>query len=158
VEADFEASLLLLSTAAAPHHVARTQLVYGEWLRRRRRRADARGQLERALTTFSNVGATAFANRAGLELAATGARARQRVDHTRNDLTVQEQRVAELAAAGATNGEIAAALFLSPHTVDYHLRKNTTETWFVVAPPAPKCTCDARPERRERSERSSRGE
>src|SRR5262249_34877072 len=108
---------------AAEHHIARTRLVYGEWLRRQRRRADAIEQLDAALSTFAAIGAQAFAERTRRELAAAGSRPRRRVDETRNDLTVQERRVAEMAATGATNGEIAIALFISPHTVSYHLGK-----------------------------------
>jgi DNA-binding CsgD family transcriptional regulator len=103
--------------------VARSRLVYGEWLRRQRRRRDARVQLRRAHETLQAMGAGAFAHRAEVELLATGERARARVDETRDELTPQERQVAQLAAEGESNAEIAAQLFISPHTVAYHLRK-----------------------------------
>jgi DNA-binding CsgD family transcriptional regulator len=102
---------------------ARARLVFGEWLRRQRRRTDAREQLRVARDIFSAVGANAFAARAERELAATGERARRRGYDTAGELTPQESQIGHLAASGATNQEIAAKLFLSPSTVDYHLRK-----------------------------------
>jgi DNA-binding CsgD family transcriptional regulator len=123
IEDDFLASLAAHCGHVAEHHVARTRLVYGEWLRRQRRRADAIVQLDLAHSTFSDIGASAFAARAHRELAAAGSRPRRRSVETRYDLTTQERKVAELAAGGATNKEIAAALFISPHTVQYHLAK-----------------------------------
>ena len=80
-------------------------------------------QLEAARAAFESMGANGFAERARVELLATGARARKRVDETRHDLTPQESQIARLAAGGATNPEIAARLFISANTVDYHLRK-----------------------------------
>jgi DNA-binding CsgD family transcriptional regulator len=103
--------------------LARTQLVYGEWLRRERRRRDARQQLRAAYEFFSDSGVDAFAERARLELEATGERAGRRTPETRDELTPQEAQVARLAARGETNREIAARLFISANTVDYHLRK-----------------------------------
>jgi DNA-binding CsgD family transcriptional regulator len=103
--------------------VARSRLVYGEWLRRQRRRRDARAQLRQAHEMLQAMGAGAFAHRAEVELLATGERARTRVDETRDQLTPQERQVAQLAAEGESNAEIAAQLFISPHTVAYHLRK-----------------------------------
>jgi DNA-binding CsgD family transcriptional regulator len=103
--------------------LARAHLLYGEWLRRQKRRTDARAELRVAHSLFSDMGATAFAERARVELAATGERAKSRTDNTRTDLTNQEHQVALLAAQGLTNLEIAASLFLSAATVDYHLRK-----------------------------------
>jgi len=100
--------------------LARAQLLYGEWLRRQRRRRDARDQLGRAYELFDLIGATAFANRARMELRATGGRARARTIDTREDLTAQETLIARLAGAGASNPQIAAQLFISPATVAYH--------------------------------------
>lgn len=104
-------------------HGARSRLVYGEWLRRRRRQADAREQLQAAHEVLAAMGARHFAERARRELAAAGDRARGRRLGTGTRLTPQEERIAQLAAIGATNTEIAGKLFLSASTVDYHLRK-----------------------------------
>ena len=102
---------------------ARARLLYGEWLRRQRRRRDARLQLRLAHDMLQVTGGEAFAHRAYVELLATGERARTRVSETRDQLTPQEQQVAQLAAGGHSNAEIGAQLFISPHTVAYHLRK-----------------------------------
>jgi DNA-binding CsgD family transcriptional regulator len=122
-EAGFRSSIDELAACGATLHVARTELVYGEWLRRQKRRRDARTHLEAARQTFETMGARNFAERARVELLATGAHARKRVDETRDELTPQESQVARLAAAGLVNSEIAERLFISASTVDYHLRK-----------------------------------
>jgi DNA-binding CsgD family transcriptional regulator len=103
--------------------LARVHLLYGEWLRRQRRRLDARSQLRRAYDLFTEFGMEAFAERARVELEATGERARKRTVETRDDLTPQEAQIARLARDGLSNLEIGARLFISMHTVEYHLRK-----------------------------------
>jgi DNA-binding CsgD family transcriptional regulator len=113
-------------TRIVVHH-ARAQLVYGEWLRRESRRVDARGQLRAAHESFARMGAEAFAERARRELLATGETIRRRTVETLYDLTAQEAQVARLAVEGCTNPEIGAQLFISPRTVEYHLRKVFTK-------------------------------
>jgi DNA-binding NarL/FixJ family response regulator len=107
--------------------LARTHLLYGEWLRRERRRSDARGQLRTALELFTVMGVEAFAGRAERELVATGERARKRAVETREELTSQEAQVARLARDGLSNAAIGERLFISRHTVAYHLRKVYTK-------------------------------
>ena len=103
--------------------LARAQLLYGEFLRRGARRIDARAQLRAAHEAFSRMGADAFTARAGRELLATGETARKRTVATTEQLTPQEAAIADLAAAGQTNAEIGAALYISARTVEWHLRK-----------------------------------
>jgi DNA-binding CsgD family transcriptional regulator len=107
--------------------LARARLLYGEWLRRQRRRRDARDQLGRAYQIFDSIGAAAFAERARTELRATGGHARQHAILAPDTLTAQEALIARLAGDGASNPEIAAQLFISPATVGYHLRKVFTK-------------------------------
>ena len=104
-------------------HLARAHLVYGEWLRRDNRRADARDQLRRAHDLLTHMGAEAYGERARNELLATGETVRKRTPDTVLDLTPQESLIASLARDGETNQEIGAELFISPRTVEWHLRK-----------------------------------
>jgi DNA-binding CsgD family transcriptional regulator len=103
--------------------LARARLLYGEWLRRERRRTDARTQLRAAYDLFEAMGARSFAGRARQELTATGAAAHSRRNATLDELTPQEARIASLAGEGLSNPEIAARLYISKGTVDYHLNK-----------------------------------
>jgi DNA-binding CsgD family transcriptional regulator len=121
--ARFREALGRFAGGGATLHLARAQLLYGEWLRREGRRVDAREQLRTAHETFHRLGADGFADRARRELLATGEVVRKRTVETRDELTAQEAEVARLAAAGGTNPEIGALLFLSPRTVEWHLRK-----------------------------------
>ena len=107
--------------------LARTHPLYGEWLRRTNRRVDAREQLRAAHEAFVSMGADAFAGRARRELLATGEKVRSRRSDTRDELTAQEEQIARLARDGLTNPEIGAQLFLSPRTVEWHLRKVFTK-------------------------------
>jgi DNA-binding NarL/FixJ family response regulator len=92
-------------------------------LRRERRRVDAREQLRAAHDQFTSIGMEAFAERARNELLATGEKTRKRTVETRDDLTAQELQIARMAREGLSNPEIGARLFLSPRTVEWHLRK-----------------------------------
>jgi DNA-binding CsgD family transcriptional regulator len=103
--------------------LARAHLVYGEWLRRSRRRLDARKELRAAYDRFSAFGMEAFAERARIELLATGERAQKRTMDTVDQLTPQEAQISRLVTQGLSNREIAAQLFISPSTVEYHLGK-----------------------------------
>jgi DNA-binding CsgD family transcriptional regulator len=123
--------------------LGRAHLVYGEWLRRQRRRRDARDQLATAYQILDSAGAAAFAERARRELRASGGQARERAEQTRDTLTAQEALIARLAGDGASNREIAAQLFISSATVAYHLRKVFTKlgvssrSQLAAALPAP---------------------
>jgi DNA-binding CsgD family transcriptional regulator len=119
----YRQSIAHLSGTRVRLELARTHLLYGEWLRREHRRLDAQEHLRTALEAFTSMGAEAFARRAGRELLATGERARKRTVDTLDPLTPQETQIARLAADGHTNRQIAAQLFISPSTVEYHLRK-----------------------------------
>jgi DNA-binding CsgD family transcriptional regulator len=103
--------------------LARAHLLYGEWLRRENRRADARVQLRAAHEMLGAIGMVAFAERARHELAATGESARKRTGEDPSALTAQEAVIARLVVDGRTNAEIGAQLFLSARTVEWHLRK-----------------------------------
>ena len=116
-----------LSRCRMAAHLARAQLSYGEWLRRENRRMDARRQLRHAHDAFASMGAQGFAERSRHELLATGEKVRKRIDETRDQLTPQEQQIARLAREGLTNPEIGAQLFISPRTVEFHLRKVFTK-------------------------------
>jgi DNA-binding CsgD family transcriptional regulator len=122
-DALFAEAIERLHRAGIVLHLARTRLSYGEWLRRTRRRTDARRQLGAAHEAFTRMGAHGFAERARRELLATGEKVRKHAVGSGDALTAQEGQIARLAAAGLTNQEIAAQLFISAHTVEWHLRK-----------------------------------
>jgi DNA-binding CsgD family transcriptional regulator len=122
-EAFYREAVERLTGARVAPHLARAQLVYGEWLRREQRRVDAREQLRAAHDTFVHIGAQAFAQRAGRELSATGETVPRLTVETRDRLTPQEALIARLAGDGRTNPEIGAELFISPRTAEYHLHK-----------------------------------
>jgi DNA-binding CsgD family transcriptional regulator len=123
VEHDFQRALELHPVGDQPLDRARTQLLYGEHLRRARRRSDARPLLRAALESFEHLGVRVWADRARDELRATGETPANPARNALATLTPQELRIATAAAEGATNREIAARLFLSARTIDYHLRK-----------------------------------
>jgi DNA-binding CsgD family transcriptional regulator len=112
-----------LAEALSPFEQARNELLYGEWLRRERRRVDARPHLRTALELFQRLALPPWEERARAELRASGETARRRDPSTRDQLTPQELQIAHLVAEGMTNRDVAAQLYLSPRTIDYHLRK-----------------------------------
>ena len=124
-EAEYRLAIDHLRRCRLVPELARAHQVYGEWLRRQRRRRDARDQLRRAFEMFDQMGMTAFAGRARAELRATGERARASSPGVRAPevLTAQEAQIARLAAERLSNREIAGRLFISASTVEYHLRK-----------------------------------
>ncbi len=122
-EALYEEAIARLSRGDVALHLARARLLYGEWLRRESRRLDAREQLAAAHELLDGFGTAAFAERARRELLATGETARRRTADALRLLTPQEAQIARLAGNGMTNPEIGAELFISPRTVEYHLRK-----------------------------------
>jgi ATP/maltotriose-dependent transcriptional regulator MalT len=119
----YRESIERLGRTRARVELARGHLLYGEWLRRERRRVDAREQLRTAHEMLTTMGIDAFAERARRELLATGETVRKRTIETRDELTAQESLIAGLARDGLSNPEIGTRLFLSPQTVKYHLRK-----------------------------------
>jgi DNA-binding CsgD family transcriptional regulator/tetratricopeptide (TPR) repeat protein len=122
-ESSYREAIDRLSRSRLRPEIARAHLYYGEWLRREHRRVDARKQLRTAYGMLTAIGMDAFAERAGQELRATGENVRKRSADTRDDLTAQETHIAQLAREGLSNPEIGARLFLSPRTVEWHLRK-----------------------------------
>ena len=122
-EGQFSAALALHERDKRPFDEARTQLLYGEWLRREKRKAEASTQLRTALETFDRIGAVPWADRARGELTATGTTARPAEHGLAGDLTPQDLQIVRLAAQGLSNKDIAAQLFLSPRTVGHHLYK-----------------------------------
>ena len=122
-EPRYRESIERLARSRAAIELARSRLLYGEWLRRENRRADAREVLRAAHDSFSQMGSVAFAERARRELLATGETVRRITPMTRDALTPQEIQVARLARDGHSNPEIGAQLYISPRTVEYHLHK-----------------------------------
>ncbi|HEX8766732.1 MAG TPA: helix-turn-helix transcriptional regulator, partial [Jatrophihabitans sp.] len=127
-EAHFHQALRHLGSAGQPFELARARLGYGEFLRRARRRVDAREHLRAALVTFEDFGAQGWAARARQELRASGETARKRDASTVATLTAQETQVASLVASGLSTRDVAAQLFLSPRTIDFHLRNVFAKT------------------------------
>ena len=126
-EGFYRESIARLGRTRIRAELARAHLLYGEWLRRERRRGDAREQLRVAHQMLEAMGLEAFAERARRELAATGETVRKRTVETRGELTAQEAQVAKLARDGLTNPEIGSRLFISARTVQYHLSKVFTK-------------------------------
>ncbi|KRE55604.1 hypothetical protein ASG70_09795 [Phycicoccus sp. Soil748] len=126
-ERHFRAALAAHASSVRIPDRAKTELAFGEWLRRARRRVDAREHLRSAAALFEELGATAWAERAGQELRASGEKARRRDVSTATALTAQERQVAALVRQGLSNRDAAARLFVSPRTVDFHLRNVFTK-------------------------------
>ena len=126
-ESLYRESIARLGRTRLGPELARAHLLYGEWLRRERRRGDARAQLRTAHDMLDTMGMGAFAERARRELATTGETARKRSVETSHELTAHEARIARLARDGLSNPEIGARLFISPRTVQYHLRQVFTK-------------------------------
>jgi DNA-binding CsgD family transcriptional regulator len=154
-EARYLASVELLSAVPADLDLAHTRLLFGEWLRRRKRRAEARRQLRAAHQLFDSCGAAPFAARAQAELLAAGEQFSKRTVAATNDLTPQERQVAALAAGGSSNAEIASRLFITVSTVEFHLnkvfrklgissRRQIALLPFTLPPPGPDLTRRAR--------------
>jgi DNA-binding CsgD family transcriptional regulator len=116
-------AIACLSRTPVRIELGRAHLLYGEWLRRDHQRGAARDQLRRAYELFTSTGADAFAERTRAELLATGETVRRRVVTAHHGLTPQELHIARLARDGHSNPEIGAQLFISPRTVEWHLRK-----------------------------------
>ena len=126
-EGSYREAVGRLSRTRVRLELARAHLLYGEWLRREGRRADARAQLRTAHDMYAAIGMEAFADRARRELLATGETVRKRTAGTHDQLTPQEAQIARLARAGLSNQEIGAQLFLSARTVEWHLSKVFTK-------------------------------
>jgi DNA-binding CsgD family transcriptional regulator len=126
-EAHFREAIERLERTRIRVELARARLLYGEWLRREQRRVDAREQLRAAHEMFTTMGAQGFAERARVELLATGETVRKRTVETRDELTAQETQIARLARDGRTNPEIGAQLYISPRTVEWHLKNVFTK-------------------------------
>jgi DNA-binding CsgD family transcriptional regulator len=122
-EALYRDSIERIAATRNELHLARSRLLFGEWLRRENRRVDAREELRSAHATFSTMRCEAFVRRAASELRATGETVRKRRPDALDGLTAQERQIAELAGRRLTNSEIATRLFISPRTVEWHLRK-----------------------------------
>jgi DNA-binding CsgD family transcriptional regulator len=123
----FDRAVAHYRTASRPYDLARTQLAYGEFLRRTNRRVDARTHLRAALETFTDLGAAPLADRATQELRASGETARRRNPSTLLDLTPMELKVAQLVSTGLSNKDVAAQCWVSPRTVAFHLRNVFTK-------------------------------
>ena len=126
-EADYQEAIERFARTRFRPELARAHLLYGEWLRRENRRADARAELHAAHDMLTKIGMESFAERARIELVATGEKLRARGVDRRELLTSQEEQIARLASEGLSNPEIGARLFLSHRTVEWHLHKVFTK-------------------------------